>query len=76
MNGFNCKNHLCLIAYIKNKIDDFDFEATKIDELRKLRNEISYRGLDIGQDYIDMKELEFKNIVKIIITSIKDHQHS
>src|SRR4030066_288014 len=33
-NGFNCTNHLCLIAYIKEKFKDFDFEIQKIDELR------------------------------------------
>ena len=42
-NGYNCTNHLCLIAYLKEKIKDFDFEIQKIDELRKVRNEINYR---------------------------------
>lgn len=62
-NGFDCTNHLCLIAYLRKQIPDFDFEIQKIDELRKLRNEISYRGLTIKKDYLDRNELEFKNIV-------------
>ena len=38
--GYNCTNHLCLIAYLKEKIQDFDFEIQKIvvnmkDELEK-----------------------------------------
>ena len=44
-NGYNCTNHLCLIAYLKEKMKDFDFEIQKIDELRKVRNEINYRNL-------------------------------
>ncbi len=63
-NCYNCTNHLCLIAYLKEKIKDFDFEIQKIDELRKVRNEINYRGLTIKKDYLDRNEMEFKNIVK------------
>ena len=63
-NGYNCTNHLCLISYLKEKINDFDFEITKIDELRKVRNEISYRGFDISDDYLARNELEFKNIIR------------
>ena len=62
-NGYNCTNHLCLIAYLKEKIKDFDFETQKIDELRKVRNEINYRGLTIKKDYLERNELEFKNII-------------
>ncbi|MGM5483239.1 MAG: hypothetical protein ACQESF_07280, partial [Nanobdellota archaeon] len=60
-NGYNCTNHLCLIAYCKEKIQDFDFEVQKIDELRRVRNEINYRGLNIKKDYFERNELEFKN---------------
>ena len=63
-NGYNCTNHLCLIAYLKEKMKDFDFEIQKIDELRKVRNEINYRGLVVKKDYLERNELEFKNIIK------------
>lgn len=68
--GYNSTNHLCLIAYIKEKIENFDFETQKIDELRQIRNEISYRGLNIKKDYLNRNELEFKNIIKRIIKEI------
>jgi hypothetical protein len=63
-NGYNCTNHLCLIAYLKERFQDFDFEIQKIDELRKIRNEINYRGLTIKKDYLERNELEFQNIIK------------
>lgn len=63
-NGYNCTNHLCLIAYLKEKMEDFDFEIQKIDELRKVRNEINYRGLTVKRDYLDRNELEFRNIIQ------------
>ncbi|MBI4447993.1 hypothetical protein HY643_03355 [Candidatus Woesearchaeota archaeon] len=62
-NGYNCTNHLCLIAYLKEKMKDFDFEIQKIDELRRVRNDINYRGLNIQKDYLERNELEFKNII-------------
>src|SRR3972149_9194485 len=49
-NGYNCTNHLCLIAYIKEKLQDFEYETKKLDELRKVRNEISYKGFSINKD--------------------------
>lgn len=63
-NGYNCTNHLCLIPYLKEKMKDFDFEIQKIDELRTVRNGISYRGLNIQKDYLERNELEFRNIIK------------
>jgi len=62
--GYNCKNHLCLIAYLRKNIQDFEFEIDKIDELRKVRNEINYRGFSIGKDYLERNELEFRNIIR------------
>ncbi len=70
-NGYNCTNHLCLIAYLKEKIDNFDFEIQKIDELRKVRNEINYRGLTVKKDYLVRNELEFKHIIKKLKDELK-----
>ena len=63
-NGYNCTNHLCLIAYLNEKFQDFEFEIQKIDELRIVRNDINYRGFTIKKDYLERNELEFKNIIK------------
>ena len=62
--GYNCSNHLCLIAYLKDKLKDFDFEIQKTDELRRVRSDINYRGLNIQKGYLERNELEFKNIIK------------
>ncbi len=63
-NGYNSSNHLCLIAYLKEKMTDFDFEIHKIDELRRVRNDINYRGLQIPKDYLQRNEPEFKIIIE------------
>jgi len=64
--GYNCSNHLCLISYLKQTMNDFDFEIHKIDELRKIRNEISYRGFTIKKDYFDRNESHLKAIISHI----------
>jgi len=68
--GYNCTNHLCLIAYLKENFRDFDFEIQKIDELRKVRNEINYRGLMVRKDYFERNELEFRNIINKLILEL------
>ena len=47
------------------------FEIQRIDELRKVRNGINYRGLMINKDYLERNELEFKNIITRLKEEIK-----
>lgn len=62
--GLDCMNHKCLVSYLERKDRMTDHEIQKIDELRKLRNEISYRGFNVDPFYLKMNELEFQNIIK------------
>ena len=62
--GYNCTNHLCLIAYLKKQFSGFDFEIQKINELRKVRNEISYRGFQVKKDYLKRNKAEFEHIIR------------
>lgn len=64
--GYRCGNHLAIIAYLKEKVPDFEFETEKVDELRKVRNEISYRGFRVQKDYLKRNEPEFKHIICIL----------
>lgn len=61
--GYNCTNHLCLVAYLRAKMKDFEYETDVIDELRAIRNSINYRGLIVGRDYLKHHEIEFKHII-------------
>lgn len=71
-NGYNCTNHLCLIAYLRKKFKDFEFEVEEIDELRTVRNEINYRGFTVRKDYLERKELEFKHIINKLKEKLKE----
>lgn len=70
-SGYNCTNHICLIAYLKEKFKDIDYEIEKIDELRRMRNEINYRGFSIKKDYLNRNELEFKSIITKLKEKLK-----
>ncbi|MBW2981317.1 hypothetical protein KY343_00425 [Candidatus Woesearchaeota archaeon] len=70
--GLNCTNHLCLIAFLKENFKDMDFEIQKIDELRKVRNEINYRGFSVKKDYLKRNELEFKSTIKKLKEKLKE----
>lgn len=70
-DGFNCTNHKCLIAYLKYIMPDFGYEVNKIDELRGIRNQISYRGVFIDKSYLIKNELEFQHIIKTLRNSLK-----
>jgi len=61
--GYNCSNHLCLITYLKEKFEDFDYETEKIDEIRSVRNQINYKGFFVDKDYLARNEIEFINII-------------
>ncbi|MDD9954322.1 MAG: hypothetical protein OXR66_08380 [Candidatus Woesearchaeota archaeon] len=69
-HGYNCKNHLCLIAYMRTTFPAFAYEIEKIDELRQIRNEISYRGLTISSDYMQRNEREFKHIITTLTAEV------
>jgi hypothetical protein len=60
--GYNCTNHLCLISYVNEKLKNIN--SDKLDELRKIRNEISYRGFAVTSDYLSRNEEEFKAIIE------------
>lgn len=62
--GFDCSNHVCPISYLAEYVPDFEYETMKIDELRKVRHDIGYRGFNVTGNYIKQNELEFKWIIQ------------
>lgn len=62
--GFDCSNHICLISYLVEHAPDFEYETMKIDELRRVRHDIGYRGFNVSGNYLKQNELEFKWIIQ------------
>lgn len=61
--GYNCSNHKCLVAYVREKSNLSNQEIRALDELRKLRNDIGYRGFRVGKGYFKRSEGVFKQII-------------
>lgn len=71
-NGYNCSNHLCLISYLRGKFSQFKEETSIIDKLRKVRNNINYKGLLVEKEYLQMNEPEFKHIINQLKERLKN----
>jgi hypothetical protein len=69
---YNSSNHLCMLAFLHHSLPNYQYELTKIAELRRIRNEINYRGTQIPKEYLQENQLEFKQIIKLIQTKIQE----
>ncbi len=64
VDGYKSLSHKLLISYLKEFYPDFSMqEIILLDQLRKIRNDIAYRGLMIKPDYLQRNKFE---IIKII----------
>ncbi len=64
-HGFKSYSHLCLIAFVKeyyaSEFPAHDLEL--MDKLRKIRNDVGYRGIFTGWDFLGRNE---KRILSVI----------
>jgi hypothetical protein len=67
LKGYKSYSHECLIIFARENINHklSGMELELIDQLRILRNDITYRGAFIEDDFLDRNE---KNILSIIKT--------
>ena len=57
-DGFKSETHDCLFYYIEEKHKDLELDFNFLHDLRKIRNEIDYRGTKVPKDA--WKELKLK----------------
>lgn len=67
IEGYKSYSQKCLISYASEFLDLTKQEIELIEELRKLRNDIDYRGKNLGKDYLKRKE----NMIEKIIEKLK-----
>ena len=64
-DGYKTLSHELLIGYIDKFYKEFSkFEINTMDQLRKIRNDIAYRGLIISTEYLDRNEEIILKIIK------------
>ncbi len=72
LNGLESSNHECLIRYFQKENPNLVTEGEKIDELRKVRNKIDYRGFFVQKDFFERNDLEYQHIIKLLKKLVKE----
>ena len=72
-DGYKTLSHKDLISYIKSRYREFSQqEIIFLDNLRILRNRISYEGYKIDVSYLNRNEIIFKSIIKKLKKILKE----
>ena len=70
--GIKSDNHECLIAFLKKRYPEKEYEINIIFILKGVRNKVDYEGLFIEKKYIQMNKLEFEHIIAFLIQEIEE----
>ena len=64
LDGYKTLSHKDLIEYIGKNVSELNSEELYVlDELRVLRNRVSYEGFETGLDYLKRNEIIFKKMI-------------
>src|SRR3989344_2216766 len=65
VGGYKTLSHEVLVSYLKEFYTEFsESEISLIDQIRRLRNKIAYKGFFIDKDYLDRNEIKIKSIIE------------
>jgi len=65
IEGYKTLSHIELIRYIENNRKEFTEEDISVlDNLRILRNRVTYEGFFINTSYLERNEISFKEMIK------------
>ena len=72
LDGYKCYSHDCLVAFLSEFHKEISRpERELIDQLRRIRNDINYRGLVLEYDYIERNEEAILDIIRRLKGIIK-----
>ncbi|PTD94880.1 hypothetical protein C9439_00115 [archaeon SCG-AAA382B04] len=72
IEGYKSYSQKCLISYASEFLDLTKQEIELLEEMRKLRNDIDYRGKNLGKDYLKRKENKIEKIIEKLKNKIKE----
>ena len=73
IDGYKTLSHKDLIDYIKEKYKNFSqHEIYVLDNLRVLRNRITYEGFKVESSYLNRNESLFKSIISKLKKELKE----
>ncbi|MFH1511366.1 MAG: hypothetical protein ABIF10_06760 [Candidatus Woesearchaeota archaeon] len=71
-NGLKSENHECLISFFKHNFPKYEYESEAMHKLKEVRNRVSYDGIFVKKDYIDLNKLEFEHIIELLNKIIEE----
>lgn len=73
IDGYKTLSHEVLIGYLKEFFPQFvDNEIVLADDLRKLRNNVAYKGFFVPPDFVARNEVRIKAIVTKLVGLLKE----
>lgn len=72
LNGYKSYSQECLVSHLQEFYDFSEAELDLIDELRKLRNDIDYRGRYLKMDYLNRKEDKIEGIISKLKEKVEE----
>lgn len=72
IKGFKSYSHVCLIKFLKEFYQKFqESELELIDQLRRTRNDIMYRGKSVAAEYLERRENEITEIIRKLMKLVE-----
>lgn len=72
LDGYKSYSQECLIEFLKQKHDFKTSHAKKMHQLRRLRNDIDYRGKFLDKDYLDRNQEKIEKITEKLKQKLKE----
>lgn len=74
LNGYKSYSHECLISFMKEFYSHTLNESQLhfLDDLRRLRSDILYRGRDIAEDYLRRNSSEIERILELLFEKVDE----
>lgn len=77
IHGYKSYSHECLISFMEEfyptALDDFQIHF--LDNMRRLRSDIQYRGRDVADDYLERNSSTIEKIIGILLTTVEKELH-
>lgn len=71
--GFKSYSHICLIKFLREFYQEFqESELELIDQLRKTRNDLMYRGESVADEYLDRRENEIEEVIRKLTKLVEE----
>lgn len=75
-DGYKSYSHECLITFLEKFYPFTKDQLTLIDQLRKIRNDINYRGVSVDYSYLERNEDIIRQIIKELKALIRQKLES